>query len=191
MSPPRRVKSHWLSRSSRCRCNLAAGRRFRCAATDAEPAARRFRLERTRIVGWPGVYRSTPAKRPPWKLFYYAAAAPGPGDHQLTVGRVCIARRRWSSSAAAATVLWPIRRRGSSERAETALFWYDINGQMQAGPVCHQAQHDVARDSVWPYQRRRHCLPHRAGPQSLDGLQDLAQALQPALARFLGLPTPH
>ncbi len=70
---------------------------------------------------------------------------------------------------------WPVK-------GETALFWYDTNGRIASGQIATKLA------TMWRavFSGRTNgaavVLRTTAGPNSLDGLQDLAKALQPALA---------
>ena len=126
------------------------------------------------------VYRAASGETVSVELYYYAVQSQG---HELVSDLSAELHRNTSTvhidsgltTFSANAGDWPVK-------GETALFWYDTNGRIASGQIATKLA------TMWRavFSGRTNgaavVLRTTAGPNSLDGLQDLAKALQPALA---------
>jgi EpsI family protein len=125
------------------------------------------------------VYRSPSGESISVELYYYAAQSQGRelvSDTSAELHRktsvVVIGSGEAQFSANAGE--W------SSTNGETALFWYDTNGQIESGQIATKLA-TMWRAILSGRTNGAAIVLRTTNPKSLDGLQDLAKALQPAL----------
>ena len=126
------------------------------------------------------VYRSAAGETISVELYYYAVQSQG---HELVSDKSAELHRNTSavnidsgSSAFAANVgEW------SAAKGETALFWYDTNGRVESGQLATKLATMWRAMLSGQTNGAAIVLRTATSPTSLDGLQDLAKVLQPAL----------
>ncbi len=124
-------------------------------------------------------YRSPTGETISVEVYYYAAQSQG---HELVSNLSAELHLKTTSVViGSGSEQFSANAGESFSKGETALFWYDTNGQIESGQIATKLA--TMWRAIWSGRTNGAAVVLRtnSGPQSLDGLQDLAKALQPAL----------